>query len=135
MSQDPKANIIWQWMSLGRVLGNLSKEFQQLSEYPPLGKWTIVTSINVTPIKFERTIPTYFCLKTHRVAIISSLKFFRMMLATFHLDNSTNHCSQIALGFECVFCLEMFSSLGRIDTNTNYELVLFKIVYCETCLL
>lgn len=95
--------------------------------------------INVTPIKFERTMPTYFCSKIHWVAITSSLKLFRMMPATFHLDNSAfhsaNHCSQIALGLECVFCLEMFSSLGRLTLNTKYELVLFKIAYCETCLL
>uniref|UniRef100_A0A8K9XLK3 CD109 molecule n=1 Tax=Oncorhynchus mykiss TaxID=8022 RepID=A0A8K9XLK3_ONCMY len=44
--KDPKANMIRQWLSLDSVLGVLSKEFQ-LSKNPSLGKWTIVTSVNV----------------------------------------------------------------------------------------
>lgn len=50
VSQDPKANMIRQWLSLDSVLGVLSKEFQ-LSKNPSLGKWTIVTSVNVSPLK------------------------------------------------------------------------------------
>ncbi|CAB1342753.1 unnamed protein product [Coregonus sp. 'balchen'] len=44
--KDPKANMIRQWLSLDSVLGVVSKEFQ-LSENPPLGKLTILTSINL----------------------------------------------------------------------------------------
>ncbi|XP_071388366.1 CD109 antigen [Centroberyx affinis] len=43
--KDPRGNMIRQWLSLDSVLGVISKEFQ-LSENPPLGNWTIVTSVN-----------------------------------------------------------------------------------------
>ncbi|XP_062324493.1 CD109 antigen isoform X2 [Osmerus eperlanus] len=43
--KDPKRNMIKQWLSLDSVLGVVSKELQ-LSENPPLGLWTIVTTVN-----------------------------------------------------------------------------------------
>ncbi|XP_071766721.2 CD109 antigen [Centroberyx gerrardi] len=43
--KDPRGNMIRQWLSLDSVLGVISKEFQ-LSDNPPLGTWTIVTSVN-----------------------------------------------------------------------------------------
>ncbi|XP_030626734.1 CD109 antigen [Chanos chanos] len=43
--RDPRGNMIRQWMSLDSVLGVVSKEFQ-LSENPPLGMWTIVSTVN-----------------------------------------------------------------------------------------
>lgn len=45
--QDPRGNLVRQWLSLDGVLGVVSKEFQ-LSENPPLGEWTILTTVNVS---------------------------------------------------------------------------------------
>ncbi|XP_042247389.1 CD109 antigen [Thunnus maccoyii] len=42
---DPRGNLLRQWLSLDGVLGVVSKDFQ-LSENPPLGEWTIVTTVN-----------------------------------------------------------------------------------------
>ncbi|XP_053193438.1 CD109 antigen, partial [Scomber japonicus] len=42
---DPRGNLVRQWLSLDGVLGVVSKEFQ-LSENPPLGEWTILTTVN-----------------------------------------------------------------------------------------
>ncbi|XP_067429401.1 CD109 antigen [Thunnus thynnus] len=42
---DPRGNLLRQWLSLDGVLGVVSKEFQ-LSENPPLGEWTIITTVN-----------------------------------------------------------------------------------------
>ncbi|XP_030260339.1 CD109 antigen isoform X1 [Sparus aurata] len=43
--RDPRGNLLRQWLAAGSVLGVVSKEFQ-LSENPPLGEWTIVTTVN-----------------------------------------------------------------------------------------
>ncbi|XP_029903666.1 CD109 antigen [Myripristis murdjan] len=43
--KDPRGNMIRQWLNLDSVLGVVSKRLQ-LSENPPLGKWTIVTTVN-----------------------------------------------------------------------------------------
>lgn len=45
--QDPRGNLLRQWLAADSVLGVVSKEFQ-LSENPPLGEWTIVTTVNVS---------------------------------------------------------------------------------------
>ncbi|XP_042359642.1 CD109 antigen [Plectropomus leopardus] len=46
--RDPRGNLLRQWLSLDSVLGVVSKEFQ-LSDNPPLGKWTIEATVgNVT---------------------------------------------------------------------------------------
>nr|XP_033503796.1 CD109 antigen isoform X2 [Epinephelus lanceolatus] len=42
--RDPRGNLLRQWLSLDSVLGVVSKEFH-LSENPPLGKWTIVSTV------------------------------------------------------------------------------------------
>ncbi|XP_041951100.1 CD109 antigen isoform X1 [Alosa sapidissima] len=43
--KDPRGNMIRQWLSVDSVLGIISKEFQ-LSQNPPLGMWTIMTTVN-----------------------------------------------------------------------------------------
>ncbi|KAM9840307.1 CD109 antigen [Aulostomus maculatus] len=43
--RDPRGNLIRQWRSLGGVLGVVSTEFQ-LSDNPPLGQWTISTTVS-----------------------------------------------------------------------------------------
>lgn len=45
--QDPRGNIIRQWLAMQSNLGIVSKEFQ-LSQNPPLGAWTIMTTVNVS---------------------------------------------------------------------------------------
>ncbi|XP_028460461.1 CD109 antigen [Perca flavescens] len=42
--RDPRGNMIRQWLSLDSVLGVVSQEYQ-LSENPPLGEWTIITTV------------------------------------------------------------------------------------------
>ncbi|XP_039980771.1 CD109 antigen isoform X2 [Xiphias gladius] len=42
---DPRGNLLRQWLSVGSVLGVVSREFR-LSENPPLGEWTIVTTVS-----------------------------------------------------------------------------------------
>ncbi|CAK6980420.1 CD109 antigen%2C partial [Scomber scombrus] len=42
---DPRGNLVRQWLSLDGVLGVVSKEFQ-LSENPPMGEWTILATVN-----------------------------------------------------------------------------------------
>ncbi|XP_029965690.1 CD109 antigen [Salarias fasciatus] len=42
--RDPRGNMLRQWLDLSGVLGVVSKEFQ-LSENPPLGQWTILTTV------------------------------------------------------------------------------------------
>ncbi|KAI3364614.1 hypothetical protein L3Q82_011402, partial [Scortum barcoo] len=44
MIRDPRRNLLRQWLAVDSVLGVVSKEFQ-LSENPPLGEWTIVTTV------------------------------------------------------------------------------------------
>ncbi|KAK1889430.1 CD109 antigen [Dissostichus eleginoides] len=43
--KDPRGNLLRQWLDMEGVLGVVSTEFQ-LSENPPLGKWSIVATIN-----------------------------------------------------------------------------------------
>ncbi|XP_033979709.1 LOW QUALITY PROTEIN: CD109 antigen-like [Trematomus bernacchii] len=43
--KDPRGNLLRQWLDVEGVLGVVSTEFQ-LSENPPLGKWSIVATIN-----------------------------------------------------------------------------------------
>ncbi|KAM4632857.1 CD109 antigen [Polymixia lowei] len=43
--KDPRGNMVRQWLSLDSVLGVVSKEFE-LSDNPPLGEWTVVTSVS-----------------------------------------------------------------------------------------
>lgn len=52
--QDPKGNLVRQWLSLDGVLGVASKEFQ-LSENPPLGEWTILATVNVSLRRVTRS--------------------------------------------------------------------------------
>ncbi|XP_039638752.1 CD109 antigen [Perca fluviatilis] len=42
--RDPRGNMLRQWLSLDSVLGVVSQEYQ-LSENPPLGEWTIITTV------------------------------------------------------------------------------------------
>ncbi|XP_078131515.1 CD109 antigen [Sander vitreus] len=42
--RDPRGNTLRQWLSLDSVLGVVSQEYQ-LSENPPLGEWTIITTV------------------------------------------------------------------------------------------
>uniref|UniRef100_A0A4W4F669 CD109 molecule n=1 Tax=Electrophorus electricus TaxID=8005 RepID=A0A4W4F669_ELEEL len=44
---DPRGNIVQQWLSMDTVLGTVDKEFQ-LSQNPPLGRWKIVATANVS---------------------------------------------------------------------------------------
>ncbi|XP_013766202.1 CD109 antigen [Pundamilia nyererei] len=54
--RDPRGNLLRQWLAADSVLGVVSKEFQ-LSENPPLGQWTIIATVKVSPLavlpKFE----------------------------------------------------------------------------------
>ncbi|GLD56971.1 CD109 antigen-like protein [Lates japonicus] len=43
--RDPRGNLLRQWLSVESVLGVVTKKFQ-LSENPPLGEWTIVTTVS-----------------------------------------------------------------------------------------
>ncbi|XP_038583673.1 CD109 antigen [Micropterus salmoides] len=43
--RDPRGNVLRQWLAVDGVLGIVSQEFQ-LSENPPLGQWTIVTTVS-----------------------------------------------------------------------------------------
>lgn len=47
MSQDPRGNLLRQWLAVDAVHGVLSEEFL-LSENPPLGLWRIVTNVSVS---------------------------------------------------------------------------------------
>ena len=47
MIQDPRGNLLRQWLSVDGVLGVVSREFQ-LSENPPLGEWTIGATVDVS---------------------------------------------------------------------------------------
>lgn len=44
--QDPRGNLLRQWLNEDSITGVLSKEFR-LSENPPLGQWTILSSVQV----------------------------------------------------------------------------------------
>lgn len=52
--QDPRGNLLRQWLDVVSVLGVVSKEFE-LSENPPLGKWTIVTTVNVSVLHLSHS--------------------------------------------------------------------------------
>uniref|UniRef100_A0A665UQI5 CD109 molecule n=1 Tax=Echeneis naucrates TaxID=173247 RepID=A0A665UQI5_ECHNA len=45
--QDPRGNLLRQWLAVDSVLGVVSKEFQ-LSENPLLGRWTVVSTVSVS---------------------------------------------------------------------------------------
>uniref|UniRef100_A0A667Y8V4 CD109 molecule n=1 Tax=Myripristis murdjan TaxID=586833 RepID=A0A667Y8V4_9TELE len=64
--KDPRGNMIRQWLNLDSVLGVVSKRLQ-LSENPPLGKWTIVTTVNVS----FRHLNQPFCLTYSSVTKVS----------------------------------------------------------------
>lgn len=49
MSQDPRGNLLRQWLAVDGVHGVVSKEFQ-LSENPPVGQWSIVARVSVSKI-------------------------------------------------------------------------------------
>ncbi|KAM7395893.1 hypothetical protein PAMA_007252 [Pampus argenteus] len=64
---DPRGNLLRQWLSLDSVLGVVSKEFQ-LSENPPLGEWTIVATVNIDgSADFMFDVPDYH--PTSRIAL------------------------------------------------------------------
>jgi len=48
--QDPKGNMIRQWLSVDGFLGVVSKELK-LSQNPPLGPWKIIAGIHVSCVK------------------------------------------------------------------------------------
>lgn len=52
--QDPRGNMLSQWLSLDSVLGVVSQEYQ-LSENPPLGEWTIITTVEVSLLPLTQT--------------------------------------------------------------------------------
>ncbi|XP_042565902.1 CD109 antigen [Clupea harengus] len=52
--KDPRGNMIRHWLSVDSTLGIISKEFQ-LSQNPPLGLWTIVTSVNVRVSMYDHS--------------------------------------------------------------------------------
>nr|XP_020475101.1 CD109 antigen-like [Monopterus albus] len=43
--KDPRGNLLRQWLAADSVLGVVSREFE-LSDNPPLGEWTIVTTVS-----------------------------------------------------------------------------------------
>lgn len=45
--QDPRGNLLRQWLAANSNLGVVSLEFE-LSENPPLGEWTIVAASDVS---------------------------------------------------------------------------------------
>lgn len=49
MIQDPRGNLLRQWLAANSNLGVVSIEFQ-LSENPPLGEWTIDATSNVSQL-------------------------------------------------------------------------------------
>lgn len=53
--QDPRGNVLRQWLAVDGVLGVVSQEFQ-LSENPPLGQWTIVTTVSVSLLHLIQSI-------------------------------------------------------------------------------
>lgn len=59
--QDPRGNLLRQWLSVIPVLGVVSTEFQ-LSENPPLGTWTIMTTVSVSDgmLTLSTTYRTHF---------------------------------------------------------------------------
>ncbi|XP_068564419.1 CD109 antigen [Cebidichthys violaceus] len=56
--RDPRGNRLRQWLSLDGVLGVVSKKFE-LSEYPPLGEWTIVTTVGSVSTEKRFTVAHY----------------------------------------------------------------------------
>uniref|UniRef100_I3KR40 CD109 molecule n=1 Tax=Oreochromis niloticus TaxID=8128 RepID=I3KR40_ORENI len=50
--RDPRGNLLRQWLAADSVLGIVSKEFQ-LSENPPLGQWSIIATVKVSPLTGE----------------------------------------------------------------------------------
>uniref|UniRef100_A0A3Q3XBM7 CD109 molecule n=1 Tax=Mola mola TaxID=94237 RepID=A0A3Q3XBM7_MOLML len=67
--RDPKGNLLRQWLNVDSVLGVASKQFQ-LSDNPPLGKWTVVTTVSVSVLHltghFASLSPNNFCVFTLR---------------------------------------------------------------------
>lgn len=47
LNQDPRENLIRQWLSVDTLLGETAKELQ-LSQNPPLGAWKIIATVNVS---------------------------------------------------------------------------------------
>ncbi|XP_075940084.1 CD109 antigen [Anarhichas minor] len=56
--RDPRGNRLRQWLSLDGVLGVVSKEYE-LSDYPPLGEWTIVTTVGSVSTEKRFTVAHY----------------------------------------------------------------------------
>lgn len=53
LSQDPKGNLLRQWLDVDGVLGVVSKKFR-LSGNPPLGTWTIIATVNVSALRLTQ---------------------------------------------------------------------------------
>lgn len=47
LNQDPRENLIRQWLAVDTSLGETAKELQ-LSQNPPLGTWKIMATVNVS---------------------------------------------------------------------------------------
>lgn len=47
MCQDPRGNLLRQWLDVDGVHGVVSKEFQ-LSDNPPVGQWSVATNVTVS---------------------------------------------------------------------------------------
>lgn len=47
MCQDPRGNLLRQWLDVEGVHGVVSKEFQ-LSKNPPVGQWRVAANVTVS---------------------------------------------------------------------------------------
>ncbi|XP_047429099.1 CD109 antigen isoform X2 [Mugil cephalus] len=56
--RDPRGNLLRQWLDVDGVLGVVSREFE-LSENPPLGDWTIVTTVRDVSSEKKFTVAHY----------------------------------------------------------------------------
>ncbi len=76
--QDPKGNLIRQWLSVDAFLGVVSKELN-LSQNPPLGPWKIVAGINVSCVQtwvedYFFDVSAYYAEKILHIRLFSEYK-------------------------------------------------------------
>uniref|UniRef100_A0A3Q4GPP8 CD109 molecule n=1 Tax=Neolamprologus brichardi TaxID=32507 RepID=A0A3Q4GPP8_NEOBR len=69
--RDPRGNLLRQWLAADSVLGIVSKEFQ-LSENPPLGQWTIIATLKVSPLAGEplQGDSVHYCLESNQLLFL-----------------------------------------------------------------
>uniref|UniRef100_A0A3Q3JNE8 Uncharacterized protein n=1 Tax=Monopterus albus TaxID=43700 RepID=A0A3Q3JNE8_MONAL len=131
--KDPRGNLLRQWLAADSVLGVVSREFE-LSDNPPLGEWTIVTTVSVS-LTYNSTVNV--AVATHRYKLSfdnyprilrPSMNFIARVRKHFHRCTLRYLSCFLRCNASCFFRSEMFYSIRPGILNNAFCLFCVKVM-------